>query len=167
MARDTYNQLFETRVAVGSYQTPGFSKYLGTYGETNYDLILNYDKKLTTDLTLKALLGGNVRQVDNQYTSAATAGGLVVPRLYTLSNSLKTPAAPIEYDGRKEVDGIFAGATLGWKEFLTLDATLPPRRVLDPADRPQYLLLSRSLGQLPLLQIPGRLELALLWQAPR
>jgi TonB-linked SusC/RagA family outer membrane protein len=124
VARDTYNQLFETRVAVGSYQTPGFSKYLGTYGETNYDLILNYDKKLTPDLTLKALLGGNVRQVDNQYTSAATAGGLVVPRLYALSNSLKTPAAPTEYDGRKEVDGIFAGATLGWKEFLTLDATL-------------------------------------------
>lgn len=124
VAKDAYNQIFETRVAVGSYQTPGYSKYLGSYGETNYDLILNYEKHLSPAFALKALLGGNIRQVDNSYTSAATSGGLVVPGFYSLSNSVKTPAVPTEYDGRKEVDGIFAGATLTYNEFLTLDATL-------------------------------------------
>ena len=124
VARDTYTQLFETRVAVGSYQTPGYSKYLGNYGETNYDLIANYEKTLNPDFSLKALLGGNVRQVENSYTSTATSGGLVVPRFYSLSNSVKTPAAPTEYDGRKEVDGVFAGATLTYKQYLTLDGTL-------------------------------------------
>jgi TonB-linked SusC/RagA family outer membrane protein len=124
VARDSYDQLFETRIAVGSYQTPSYSKYEGHYSETNYDLLLNYDKQLTQDFSLKALLGGNVRQVTNTYTSAATAGGLVVPRFYALSNSAKTPNAPVEYDGRKEVDGVFAGVTLGYKSLLTLDATL-------------------------------------------
>jgi TonB-linked SusC/RagA family outer membrane protein len=124
VSRDAYSQLFETRVAVGSYQTAGYSKYLGNYGETNYDLILNYDKKLSNAFSLKALLGGNVRQVDNSFTSAATSGGLVVPRLYALSNSVKTPSAPTEYDGRKEVDGVFAGATLSYEQLLTLDATI-------------------------------------------
>ncbi len=124
VSRDSYNQLFETRVAVGSFQTPGYSKYLGNYAETNYDLIANYEKNLSSDFSLKALLGGNVRQVDNTYTSAATSGGLVVPRFYSLSNSVKTPAAPKEYDGRKEVDGVFAGATLTYKQLITLDGTV-------------------------------------------
>jgi TonB-linked SusC/RagA family outer membrane protein len=124
VAKDAYNQVFETRVAVGSFQTPGYSKYSGNYSETNYDLIGNYEKNLSGDLSLKALLGGNVRQVDNSYTSAATSGGLVVPRFYSLSNSLKTPAAPTQYDGRKEVDGVFAGVTLTWRQLVTLDGTL-------------------------------------------
>jgi len=47
-----------------------------------------------------------------------------VPRFYSLSNSVKTPAAPTEYDGRKEVDGVFAGLTLTYRQFLTLDGTL-------------------------------------------
>ncbi|MBN9380999.1 MAG: SusC/RagA family TonB-linked outer membrane protein [Chitinophagaceae bacterium] len=124
IARDAYDQLFETRIAVGSYQTPGYSIYQGSFSETNYDLLLNYDKRVTGNWSIKALLGGNIRQVDNGYTSAATAGGLVVPHFYTLSNSVKTPATPIQYNGRKEVDGVFAGLTLGYRSFLTLDATL-------------------------------------------
>jgi len=124
VSRDSYDQLFETRIAVGSYQTPSYSKYLGSYGETNYDLLLNYDKKLNGDFGLKALLGSNVRQDVNSSTSDATSGGLVVPRFYSLSNSVKTPPAPTEYYAEKEVDGIFAGATLSYREWLTLDATL-------------------------------------------
>src|SRR5882757_2862644 len=109
VSKDSYNQLFETRIAVGSYQTPSYSKYLGTFSETNYDLLLNYDQDLGHGLNLKALLGGNVRQDVNSSTSDATSGGLVVPHFYALSNSVKTPAAPTEFYGRKEVDGAFAG----------------------------------------------------------
>ena len=124
VSKDSYDQLFETRIAVGSYQTPSYSKYLGNFSETNYDLLLNYDQDLGHGLNLKALLGGNVRQAVNSSTSDATSGGLVVPRFYALSNSVKTPAAPTEYYGKKEVDGAFAGVTLGYKELLTLDATV-------------------------------------------
>lgn len=124
VAKDSYNQLFETRIAVGSYQTSSYSKYLGTFSETNYDLLLNYDHNIGHDFNVKALLGGNVRQAASSSTSAATSGGLVVPHFYSLSNSVKTPAAPTEYYAKKEVDGVFAGATLSYKELVTLDATL-------------------------------------------
>lgn len=124
VSKDSYNQLFETRIAVGSYQTPSYSKYLGAFAETNYDLLINYNKNLSHDLNLKALLGGNVRQAVNSSTSAATAGGLVVPHVYALSNSVKTPPAPTEFYAEKEVDGVFAGATLTYKELITLDGTL-------------------------------------------
>lgn len=124
VARDNYDQLFETRIAVGSYQTPAYTKYIASFSETNYDLLLNFNKDLNKDFNLKALLGGNVRQTVNSSTYAATSGGLVVPHFYALSNSVKTPAAPAETYLRKEVDGIFAGITLSYRELVTLDGTL-------------------------------------------
>jgi TonB dependent receptor len=53
-----------------------------------------------------------------------TNGGLVVPGFFALANSVNTPAAPVETADRKEVDGIFAGATLTWKDMITLDGSL-------------------------------------------
>jgi hypothetical protein len=55
---------------------------------------------------------------------ARTNGGLIVPEVYALSNSLNAPNAPEEYQGTREVDGVFAGTTLSWKDLLTLDATI-------------------------------------------
>jgi TonB-linked SusC/RagA family outer membrane protein len=121
---DDYTQFTEYWTAIGSVHQAAYTRSNASYNETNYDLLLNFDKKLSNDFTLKALLGSNVRQNTNSSILATTSGGLVVPGLYTLANSVQTPAAPSEYLGRKEVDGIFAGATLSYRDFITLDATL-------------------------------------------
>ncbi len=124
VARDYYDQTFETRVAIGSYQKSSYGSFLGSYGETNYDLLLNFNKNLTKDINLKALLGTNIRQDEYTSTYSSTNGGLVTPRLYALSNSVNTPAAPVESDINKQVNGIFAGVTLSYRQLVTLDATL-------------------------------------------
>lgn len=124
VSMDYYDQSYERKNNVGSQTVSFYEKYLETYHETNYDLLLNFDKNLTSDLNLKALLGTNVRQDYLSSTDASTSGGLVVPGLYALSNSFKTAPAPTEVLDRKEVDGIFAGATLGWRELITLDGTI-------------------------------------------
>ena len=54
---------------------------------------------------------------------AATNGGLVVPGLYSLSNSLNPIAAPTETYQPIAVDGYFTGITLTYQDYLTLDAT--------------------------------------------
>lgn len=124
VSKDDYTQLVETRYDVGSAGTPSYSKTTSTYDETNYDLLANLDKNLTGDLNLKALLGTNVRQdnISSQYS--ITNGGLVVPGFFALANSVNTPNAPVETVQRKEVDGVFAGATLTWKDMITLDGSL-------------------------------------------
>ena len=124
VAKDFYNQTFETRVAVGSYQSSSYSSFLGTYGETNYDLLLNFNKDVLKDFNLKALLGTNIRQDLYTSTYSSTNGGLVNPRVYALSNSVNTPAAPVETDNQKQVNGIFAGVTLSYQQLVTIDATL-------------------------------------------
>ncbi|HEY4111110.1 SusC/RagA family TonB-linked outer membrane protein [Puia sp.] len=121
---DSWNQMQEFRYDVGSYGTPSYGRYNGSFTETNYDLLINFNKDLTPDFNLKALLGGNIRQDVNQSISASTNGGLVVPGFFALTNSVNTPNAPSESYSLKEVDGIFAGATLSYKDMITLDGTL-------------------------------------------
>lgn len=123
ISRDSYDQYAENRIAVGSYQTSAYGNSDVKFAETNYDFLLNFDRNISKDLNLKALLGTNIRRTSTQSTSSVTSGGLVVPGLYAISNSAALPNAPLEYDGTKQVDGIFAGITLTYDNFLTLDAT--------------------------------------------
>lgn len=124
VSKDSYTQLMELRQDIGSTYTPSYARNNYWYDGTNYDAMLSMNKKISNDFDLKAILGGNIWQQTQQTLSAATSGGLVVPALFSLSNSVNTPPAPTEYYGRKEVDGIYANATLGYKELLNLDASI-------------------------------------------
>jgi TonB-linked SusC/RagA family outer membrane protein len=121
---DSYDEIQEERQAVGSVTTSSYQRFNRSYRETHYDLLATFDKDISTDFNLKALLGFNLRRQYTNSIRAATNGGLIVPKVYALSNSLNNPNAPVEFDGTREVQGIFAGATATWKDMLTLDATI-------------------------------------------
>lgn len=121
---DNWNQLQDERRAVGTTGVSSYSRRNTGWNETDYDLIASVNKNLGTDFNLKAVAGTNVRKQRYQDIYAITNGGLIVPGVYTLSNSLNTPDAPLEVDQRREVDGIYAGGTLTWKNTYTIDGTL-------------------------------------------
>jgi TonB-linked SusC/RagA family outer membrane protein len=123
-SQDGYNELQEERQAVGSVTTSSYSRYNNAFSETNFDLIANMDKNITTDINFKALLGGTLNKRHNESIRAVTNGGLIVPKVYALSNSLNTPNAPVEFDGRREVHSLYAGATFSWRDMITLDGTI-------------------------------------------
>jgi outer membrane receptor protein involved in Fe transport len=137
---DTYSELQEERYDVGSIGVPYYSRFNHNYSETNYDLLLNVNKDITKDLNLKALLGGNIRKNNDNSIFASTNNGLVIPGLYSLSNTASAPLSPTDFQGQKEVDGVFAGATLTWKNMITVDGTI--RRdvssTLPPANNTYY-----------------------------
>ena len=130
---DTYSEIREERVAVGSVpaefginnadEGSGYERLNRQVSEYNYDLILNANKQITTDLNLTGVLGMNIRQESFSSILASTQGGLVVPDLYSLSNSVGTVPNPIEIETKKEVYGFFANANLGFKNMLYLDLT--------------------------------------------
>lgn len=124
VSRDNWTQLVETHYNVGTFGTPSYSRTNLASSETNYDFLANFDKNIGEDFNVKALLGGNVRQDQVTSISASTNGGLVVPGLYALANSVNTPTAPSEADDTRQVNGMFAGATLTWKDMVTLDGTI-------------------------------------------
>ncbi len=92
--------------------------------QNNYDIMLNVNKDLTSTLNLKAILGTNInRQVFNR-TIAATNGGLAIPRLYSIQNSYSAIPYPREYASKIGINGIYASASLGYKNLLFLDGTI-------------------------------------------
>ena len=128
---DTYTELREERRAVGSVPTEfginladessGYQRTNRDVSEYNYDLIFTANKQLATDLSLSATLGGNIRKEHFSSVYASTQGGLVVPNLYSLSNSVSTVPNPIENETNKEVYGVFANANFGFRNMLYLE----------------------------------------------
>ena len=121
---DSYDELQEERQALGSVTTSSYSRFNRSYRETNYHLLLSFDKELSQDINLKALLGTNLRREHIESMKATTNGGLIVERIYSLSNTANPINAPVEFDGLRQINGVFAGATFTWKDMVTLDGTI-------------------------------------------
>jgi TonB-linked SusC/RagA family outer membrane protein len=132
-AVDTYNELREERRAVGSVATEfgilrddessGYDRVDIGFTEFNYDVMMNISKQLTEDLSLNGIAGVNIRKEKYSYLRNSTAGGLVIPNLYALSNSASSNPKPIEDLTEKQVNGYYAQASLGYKNTYYLDLT--------------------------------------------
>ena len=130
---DTYNEVREERRAVGSIATSfglqgndeksGYQRTDLANSEMNYDLIGNFNKNLGEDLNLSGLIGLNIRKQSLERITQSTSGGLAVPGLYAISNSVNTVPLPSESLSEKQVNGYYASASLGYKNTFFLDLT--------------------------------------------
>jgi TonB-linked SusC/RagA family outer membrane protein len=121
---DNYNEEQEERIAVGSAGVSSYSRFNRSFNEINYDFLATGNNNLTEDLKLNTLFGINIRRNTISSIYSTTSGGLLIPQLYAISNSKGTIPAPVENYQPTAVDGYFGGATLTYKEYLALDATL-------------------------------------------
>jgi len=121
---DYYTQLIETRFNIGSMENTAYNRTNSSFNETNFNVLLSFSKNIGNNFDLKALAGGNVQKDNIPQISASTNGGLILPSFWSLSNSLKAPNAPIETDLRKEINSVFGGVTLSYKDMITLDGTM-------------------------------------------
>lgn len=124
IAVDNYSELQEERVAEGSIGLSSYSRTNRSFNETNYDLMATVSKDISDDFKFSGLAGINLRRNSLSSISGSTSGGLIVPKLYYLANSRGTITATNENYQPKAVDGYFGGATLTYRDFLTLDATI-------------------------------------------
>ncbi|NTW32297.1 MAG: TonB-dependent receptor plug domain-containing protein [Bacteroidetes bacterium] len=138
---DSYNELQEERRAVGSIATPfgigegadgsinqddqssGYLRRDISFSEYNYDLMANFNKDLNKDFNLKGILGTNIRRTTYTRLISSTSGGLRIPGLYSLQNSYVLLPFSKELASQVGVNGIYASASLGYKNFLYLDLT--------------------------------------------
>ena len=127
---DGFNLRTEDRLAVGSYpnvigsnsnganlpaQPSGFAVDIYNFSEQNYDFLATYKKDLAEELNLNVIVGTNYNVQNRYLNQQSTSGGLYIPGLYTISNSVSAPALPRIADTKKQVLGIFSQATLGYK----------------------------------------------------
>jgi len=120
---DATFDLQEERLAIGSAGTPSYSRFNRSYTESNYDLLLNFHKQFEI-FSVNGVLGSNMRRQRLNSIRAVTNGGLVVPRLYSLSNSVSQINPPIEEFERVGVDGLFGNVNVGYKNLIFVESSL-------------------------------------------
>ena len=119
---DSYVFRNSERTAIGSQDMSGYSEMVRQSRENNYEMMLNYNKHITEDLSLTAMAGGNIRQNDYFSNYATTQGGLVLPGLFTTKNS-KDPSKVDDYEEHKIVYSAYGNFSLGYKNTYYFDAT--------------------------------------------
>ncbi|HAH25226.1 MAG TPA: SusC/RagA family TonB-linked outer membrane protein [Prolixibacteraceae bacterium] len=136
VSADTYNEYQEERRAVGSVATTfglnrttagdsesGYLRRDITSSEFNYDFMLKFNKKINQDFNLSGILGATERRTKYSTLTSATNGGLVVPGIYSLQNSVSALIYPVELNSIIGVRGLYASASLSYKNMLYLDGT--------------------------------------------
>ena len=131
---DYYNTVQEERLAVGSIARrfgisrldvgSGYARYNRTYRENNYDLMANFNHRFSDNFNITGLLGMNIRTNYLNTIYSSTNGGLVVPELYSLTNSVNPVLAPVEQDAKKQINGYYAQVSFGFQNTYYLEATV-------------------------------------------
>lgn len=133
VGRDGYTMKVEERRAVGSVaaifglndvdQPSGYAVSNYNASETNYDFIATYKKNLG-DFNINALLGTNLNVRTFESNKQSTSGGLYIPGIYTISNSVSAPALPVITNTEKRIFGAFAQASVGYKGTYYIEGTV-------------------------------------------
>ena len=123
---DRFNSAWEERWANDSYIIADGGKYSTTDSrgnEFNTDFLLNYNKNVTTDISVNASVGGNVRRYDYRRISVNDdrRSTLNVPNLYSFGN--QSFHIGTESFQQKAIHSMYAFATIGWKNAVFLDIT--------------------------------------------
>ena len=147
VSADTYDERQEERANVGSVDVPFYQRFNRTSREYNYDLIGNYNANITEGFSFRGLIGANVNRINTASIFASTNGGLVIPSLYSLSNSLSSVNPPTETDISIGRDGVFASTTFGFRERVFLDLTIRrDKSTTLPTGNNTYVYPSAALG---------------------
>ncbi|MBT0607301.1 SusC/RagA family TonB-linked outer membrane protein [Aequorivita echinoideorum] len=134
VSTDTYSERQEERRAVGSVASPfgvtrgntdsGYLRRDITFSETNYDLMFNFDGNLSENIGIAGILGTNIRRNELQSLTSSTNGGLVVPGLYSLQNSVELLPFSNEVAEKIGVDGVYASVSFDFNNTVFVDGTI-------------------------------------------
>lgn len=123
MGTDFYRMVAEERSAIGSQAQSAYLQDVNSNIEVNSEFFFTINKRFAADkVGLTALLGGN--RLDRKYwrNGGQTAGGLIQPNLYNLSNSLNK-ATVYDYHTWKRINSLYANVSLDYNRMLFLELT--------------------------------------------
>ncbi len=122
MYTDNYDFRVATRIAEGSQAQSEYYEADRDFTEINYEAILHYNKDISDAFNINAFVGGNKRDTKFRSLIGETQGGLVVPEIYNLNNSVANPRI-IDVDENKQIESVFGSASFGYDDMLYLTVT--------------------------------------------
>ncbi len=121
---DNTADLQEERANIGSIIPSFYSKYQRFYEQFDYTFMFNFNKDISDDFKVSGLLGANVFTTSTNATDSETTGGLVIPGVWSLSNSVSALNPPYEFEANTRKVGYFAQTTLSYKDFWYVDGSI-------------------------------------------
>jgi TonB-linked SusC/RagA family outer membrane protein len=120
---DYYTDRRKLKIAYGTSGTPygSYEEDAYTLSESNTELTLNYNRKLSSDFNLEVLGGGNLR-VNSYEENDQKAPKLAVAGVYTLANS-RDPLVSTSYYSKLKTYSLFGSAQLGFRNYAFLNFT--------------------------------------------
>lgn len=88
--------------------------------EVNSDLIITFNKKISSDFTFDGFIGHNVNQ-RSQDEYDAYASNLSVPKFYVLANS-SSPASIKTFQSMRRLIGVYGQASLSYRDYIFFNA---------------------------------------------
>jgi TonB-linked SusC/RagA family outer membrane protein len=123
---DYYSDGRQERYAVGTVKTSRYSEENINYNEMNYELMAMAHKVFKEKFDLSGFIGVNRRDQRVNHTLAETSGGLNVPNLYTLKNSIDPVIVNngIPYPKTRKVqNSVFFDVSFGYAGMVFIDVT--------------------------------------------
>lgn len=118
---DTYTLNINERVAVGSQALASFKTTTRTLSDFNYEGRIHYDKRFGK-FSINSFVGINKRVSNSSLLSGESVGGLTLPNLYNLSNSVESALAK-NTDTNTQTNSIYGFASIGYNDMLFLEVT--------------------------------------------
>lgn len=116
----------ETRLYNDSYVIAPLGEYelsSGNATQWNADLLLSYAYDMNEEWSIDANIGGSIQENRNTSLSSNTGEtGLVVPNLFTLSNTLNVESDH-SYGSPFDLHSLYASTQFAWRQSLFLDVT--------------------------------------------
>ena len=118
---DTYSLNISERVAIGSQATASFTTNSRVLTDFNYEGRLHFDKKLEK-FSFNSFIGANRRSYSFNRVTGETVGGLSLPNIYNLSNSV-SQAKSTNFEEKTRTNSVYGFLSLGYDDFLFLEVT--------------------------------------------
>ncbi|MEH0156347.1 SusC/RagA family TonB-linked outer membrane protein [Limibacter armeniacum] len=124
---DHYSMEVNEQVGVGGVlgtEDAYYSEYIRTSTENNYEAIVNYNKRFNDNISVNAILGGNIRQVNARITGVNTGSdGIILDNFFNVRNAANKELGFASSIYESQINSIFASGSVGYKDMLFLDAS--------------------------------------------
>lgn len=126
LGTDYYNETSKRVIGTGSLIENRGDGYISQFQrenrKTTSNLILSYNKEITEDFEIDALIGNMVE--DYKVHSIYTYGdGFLAPGIYSIGNVSKENQSITELISRRRAVGVFGELKIGWRDALFLNFT--------------------------------------------
>ncbi len=121
---DFYVLRMQERMAINSQAQSYYEENVRTVNERNLETFFTISQRFGNDhFGMNAILGANRMDRLTERSGGITSGGLVIPELFTLQNSLNA-ANIYDYTTKKRMNSLYGSVSVDYNYLLYVDATI-------------------------------------------